>query len=260
MSEKYNSKFNGTDVEKFNGQGYLIFKGFFNNNKIEQIKKDAIEIFSIQLSAKGYTLNSEADFEDALYKFFIDYKECFINCGKHIQHLISLHRLSLDELIVGRLKQLGLSFPNIATRPVLYFNSPKLATKEIFYKTPQHQDFPSMQSSLDSMVVWIPLIDVDKNLGAIEVVPGSHKYGNLATKMEDSFGLVEKYTDEDFTSVELEVGDVLFFSTFLVHRSGNISVNSIRWSCHFRYSNMNNKDFIERDFPHPYIYKSLAKI
>ena len=58
---------------------------------------------------------------------------------------------------------------------------------------------------------------------------------------------------------ELEVGDIAIISTFLVHKSGDILDDSIRWSCHFRYTNMLDQDFIDRGFPNPYIYKPVIK-
>ena len=112
-----------------------------------------------------------------------------------------------------------------------------------------------MQGSLDSIVVWVPLVDVDASLGALEVVPGSHKLGLLTTEVVNSFGKVDQFTDDQFISVKVTRGDVLFFSTFLVHRSGVNTTESIRWSCHFRYNNLAEKTFIERGYPHPYIYK-----
>lgn len=112
-----------------------------------------------------------------------------------------------------------------------------------------------MQGSLDSIVVWVPLADVDFSLGALEVVRGSHKLGLLTTEVVNSFGKVDRFDDVDFMSVEAAQGDVLFFSSFLVHRSGVNTTDSIRWSCHFRYNNLGEETFIERGYPHPYLYR-----
>lgn len=117
-----------------------------------------------------------------------------------------------------------------------------------------------MQGSLDSVVVWVPLADVDVKLGALEVVPGSHKLGLLTTEVVNSFGKVDRFDDGDFISVEARQGDVLFFSSFLVHRSGVNTTDSIRWSCHFRYNNLSEETFIERGYPHPYLYKPQEEL
>ena len=62
-------------------------------------------------------------FERGMGELFDADLQTFTNCGKQAQHLISLHRLSLDERVVRAIVDLGLEFPNISTRPVLYFNS-----------------------------------------------------------------------------------------------------------------------------------------
>src|SRR5258705_13247877 len=107
-----------------------------------------------------------------------------------------------------------------------------------------------MQGSLASILVWVPLADVAVKLGALEVVPGSHKYGLLTTEVINGFGKVDRFNDSDFTSIEAAQRDVLFFSSFLVHRSGVNATNSIRWSCHFRFNNLSEETFIERGYPH----------
>jgi len=156
---------------------------------------------------------------------------------------------------------LGLEFPNISTRPVLYFNSERLAKKEVYWKLAGHQDWRSMQGSLDSVIVWIPLIDIDRPLGALEVIPGSHCWGLLPADIVDGYGNLREPVDmSQARAVEIKKGDALFFSSFLVHQSGINVTNSIRWSCHFRYNNLREETFIARGFPHPYIYRPQEEL
>ena len=196
----------------------------------------------------------EIDFEQALFRLFREDVPRFANIGKQIQHLVSLHRLSLDARILGLLHQIGFELPNISTRPVLFFNSRHLASKEVYWRVFAHQDWRSMQGSLNSVVVWLPLHDINRSLGALEIVPESHKLGLLATEVIERFGKVQGFADSDFQSVEVEQGDLLVFSSFLVHRSGTNSTESIRWSCHFRYNDLAEPTFIERGYPHAYVY------
>ena len=62
------------------------------------------------------------------------------------------------------------------------------------------------------------------------------------------------------STVTLNKGDILIFSSFLVHKSGELTNDEIRWSCHFRYNNLNEVDFIERGYPSPYQYIPQTKI
>jgi phytanoyl-CoA hydroxylase len=246
------------DVKEFKQRGACLIKGFFDKRKIESLRRDAKNVFIKQLVHHGYLKRDprlEHEFESALFKYFEEHLQEFMNCGKQIQHLISLHRLSLEPNILQELKRLKLTRPNISTRPVLFFNSRRLAKEDVYWRVFPHQDWRSMQGSLDSIVVWVPLIDTDASLGALEVVPGSHKRGLVTQEVVNSFGKVDLFKDEDFEKVEVKQGDALFFSSFLVHRSGTNSTESIRWSCHFRYNNLDEATFVERGYPHPYIYQ-----
>jgi phytanoyl-CoA hydroxylase len=242
-------------------EGYLVLKNFFPREKIEKIRKEAQEVFEIQFNKRNYS----GSFKDNMIKLFNEDEQVFMNCGKTIQQgLISLYAISVDLKLISELRSLGLTKPNLCTRPVLFFNHPKLAKDEVYYKTPLHQDWPSMQSSSDSLVVWVPLIDVDEKNGSIIIYPKSHSYGNLSDSVSGGFASIqdmEKFNSFGFDSLQpqVEIGDIVIFSTFLVHKSGEILDDSIRWSCHFRYTNLLDKDFIERGFPNPYVYKPVIK-
>jgi phytanoyl-CoA hydroxylase len=252
------------DRHAYNEQGYALLKRFFDPQEIDRVRDDAKQVFVSQMRRLGLAGGSdlsEEEFERGMFALFDADLQAFTNCGKHAQHLISLHRLSLDERIVRVLRELGLEFPNISTRPVLYFNSPRLAKKEVYHRLTPHQDWRSMQGSLDSVVVWAPLVDVDRALGALEVIPGSHRGGLLPADMEDGYGHIASPVDAAaFVPMEVRKGDALVFSTFLVHQSGTNVTNSIRWSCHFRYNNLREPTFVERGLPHPYIYKPTEEL
>jgi phytanoyl-CoA hydroxylase len=252
------------DVNDYRENGFVLLKGFFRPEEVERIYLEAKEIFTLQMRRLGLVASgapTESEFEAGMFKLFETDLQAFTNCGKQAQHLVSLHRLSLDERIVAVLKDLGLEFPNISTRPLLYFNAERLAKKEVYWRLDVHQDWRSMQGSLDSVVVWLPLIDIDKSLGALEVYPRSHKWGLLKADIIDGYGHVQSHLDKSqLVSVEVQRGDALFFSTLLVHQSGTNVSQSIRWSCHFRYNNLCDPTFIERGFPHPYLYKPQEEL
>jgi hypothetical protein len=240
--------------KKLLDEGYIILKNFFDPNIIDNIRKQAKKIFQLQFDYFGY----DESFDSNMIKLFSEHQEIFINCGKLIQTgLIELYELAIDKKLISQLKKLGLSFPNLCTRPVLFFNHPKLAKEEIYYKTPPHQDWPSMLSSSDSVVVWVPLVNVNHKNGSIILWPKSHLMGVLPNKIVGGFAKVE--IGGDSIQPELEVGDIIIFSTLLVHSSGDIVNDTIRWSCHFRYTNMEDNNFLKSGFPNPYIYKPIIK-
>jgi hypothetical protein len=244
----------------FARDGFVVLRDFLPQSAVAEVAEDALRVFQLQLAHHGLLTNPSPPLgavEASMFDLFDRHLDDFINCGKQVQHLISLHRLALDRRIVDVLLELGLAFPNISTRPVLFFNHRRLAKKEVYWKVAAHQDWRSMQGSLNSVVVWVPLVDIGLDLGTLQVVPASHREGLITDRVEDSFGMVDRYRDDDFVSVELRRGDALFFSSFLVHRSGQNSTAAVRWSCHFRYNDLREPTFLGRGFPHPYLYKPL---
>lgn len=241
-------------LEQFKTDGFIVLKNFFSKEYLETLKNQAENIFKIQFDYFGYT----GSFKENMIRLFKEHEQVFINCGKLIQTgLIELYKLPFEDKLIQAVKEAGVEFPNLCTRPVLFFNHPKLAKEKVYYKTPPHQDWSSMESSMDSVVVWVPLVDVNKDNGSIIIYPGTHKLGPLPFKTTGGFAQVERIGDSIQPSFEL--GDVVIFSTLLVHESGDILNDQIRWSCHFRYTNMVAPDFIERGFPNPYVYKPLIK-
>jgi len=251
------------DRHTFNKDGFVLITSLFTREEVGQVRQDAKGVFIRQMMNSGLLPNltpTEVEFEAAVYQFFVKDQAAFINCGKQIQHLVSLHRLGVDERVLELMKAYGIKVPCISTRPVLFFNSRHLATKEVYWKTPPHQDWRSIQGSLNSLVLRLPLVDINASLGALEIVPGSHRRGLLSTRLDESFGVVDNIADEEFVSVPVSAGDALLFSTFLIHRSGNNTTHSIRWSCHFRYNDLDEDTFIKRHYPHTYLYKPKDEI
>jgi phytanoyl-CoA hydroxylase len=245
-------------------QGFLHFPAYVEPQAITAVREEAQQVFIRQLQLRGMLgrAPSDAEIADGMAWLFREHLPVFMNCGKQVQHLVSLHRLSLDERLLAIVRQLGLEWPNICTRPVLYFNSPRLAKSEVYWRVFPHQDWRSMQGSLDSVVIWLPLVDLPLELGPLDVVPGSHLDGLVTNEVVEGFGKVghDYLHDKTFVSVPCAAGDVVVFSAFLVHRSGTNSSPGIRWSCHFRYNNLAEPTFIERGYPHPYLYKPTDEL
>ena len=242
--------------------GYIHLKDFFDKNLIEEVKTDSQFVFYNQfkrcnLTEKKIDEIEEDEFNELLFTFFETDLASYINCGKQIQHLISLHKLSLNDKVQKTLKNLGLQFPNISTRPVTFFNHKKLSKAKFYHTVDPHQDWRSMQGSLNSIVIWVPLMDINKDLGSLKILPKSHKNGLKSGHFNQGFGFVELSEEEkkQLLTVEVKAGDALFFSSFLIHQSGENITNSPRWSSHFRFNDLSEITFVNRGYPHPYIYK-----
>ena len=127
-----------------------------------------------------------------------------------------------------------------------------------------HQDYPTHQGSANSVTIWIPLQDVKSVDGAIQVVPGSHKSGINQDKKVNEWsykpGTLVKHKglrghmessshlDEQFQEVPILTGQVLVFSTLLLHRSGINTGNHIRYSLQIRLNDLSESDYARRHY------------
>jgi len=239
----------------FDRKGYIKIENFFSKRDISNLLFDIKKNYEFQFIRH----NLKGSFEENMIQLFNKNFTAFANCGKHNQHgNIDLYRLATSERIVETLKGLGLRRPSLSTRPVIMQNHKNLSMSDIHYKTPSHQDWGSIRGSKNSVVVWVPLMDVTTQEGPVNFIPKSHKQGLMESRSVGGFSTVEAKED-DFIFEEMNAGDILIFSTFLIHKSGEILNNKIRWSCHFRYNDMEEVDFINRDYHYNYIYKPIME-
>lgn len=234
--------------------GYVIARELIDPRVLQEIKQEAVMVFNRIMSLYPEAVTA-IGFEDRMIQLFNHDRYAIRYGGKQVQNLISLHELMLRKEILEVVRLLGVREPVINTKPVMFFHNQNLAKSEVYYKTPAHQDYATTQGSINSLVVWLPLAPLFPELGPLEVVPGSHLKGAQWTQIEDNFGMVKTYKDEDFVPMNVTVGDAVFFSTLLVHRSGhNSSQSAIRWAANFRYSDLADPYWTEHRYFHPYDY------
>lgn len=137
---------------------------------------------------------------------------------------------------------------------VAFLMAPDLRIPGGYFGLGAHQDFPSVQGSLDGLVVWIPLTHINRDSFTLEVWPGSHRRG-LITEVDHSENgwviLPESLEEGAFVPVSARPGDVVFMSTFTIHRSG-ISGNGLRIALSTRFDNASEPSFVARGYPTAY--------
>lgn len=128
--------------------------------------------------------------------------------------------------------------------PVIHVMAETLKISNGYFGTEAHQDWSSTQGSLDTTTVWVPLTPTRNNY-PLEVIPGSHKQGLLDGVMNGS--VLEVEPEGKFIPVDMNFGDVILMSGFLVHRTGN--GDGIRIAVSMRFENVHEATFIERGYP-----------
>lgn len=87
---------------------------------------------------------------------------------------------------------------------------------------PIHQDWTVVdESQFDSITIWIPLQDVNEHNGAMQVIPGSHRFSGALRSpfFENPLHGIEEELRKDLQLVTLKAGEAIIFSQALIHAS-----------------------------------------
>lgn len=115
-----------------------------------------------------------------------------------------------------------------------------------------HQEYPAQLRSLDGIVFWSPLLAVTREMGPVEICPGSHregpvpvhtgvqgdtgKTGAYSLVLQNEATLLERYPHIAPLTVP---GDLVLMDFLLLHASGHNRSSRSRWSMQWRYFNFN---------------------
>jgi phytanoyl-CoA hydroxylase len=250
------------ELQNYREKGFILIRNFFDKKETDNILAEVKRVFAIQIhlfssiSIEEIIKKEESCFAELVFDLFKNHFDVFTNCSKQVQHLISLHKFGVQNKLLEVLTGLGLEFPIISVRPCVLMNSKYLdkdGDNGRYWRLPSHQDWYYSQGSLDSVTVWYPLISVNSELGALQLVPESHKWG--LQKTENSYGELDfELEDDKYISFDMDKGDVLIFNSLLIHRSGVNNTNKIRWSSQLRFNNLIEETFVDRNFPLPFVY------
>ncbi len=144
-----------------------------------------------------------------------------------------------EALGLGRLPELTKAVNIMMDVPMLYNKVPlridvPFQNKELAF---WHQDDFYVQGNAREVTIWIPLQDTKAHHGALSVMKGTHQNGAIPHTLEvGKKTLPQGIFDHPINIIEMNRGDALLFSSYLVHSSNlNIS-DSIRYSIQLRYS------------------------
>lgn len=235
--------------------GYFLSKGLLLKSHVQNMRSSIQSLFRRQFT------NPTHSFDEGLFEFFSRDIKGYVNANRTAANLPLLYSIAYHPEILALLRKLGLQEPILCQKPTLRMDCRRLAMAKEYYKLPAHQDYRAMQGSLNSVVVSIPLVDADDNLGALQVVPGSHLRGLLPTqstvegksKLDAARSIeIANIKDEEFVTVNQEEGDILVISSFLVHRSGTNVTESPRYTLLVRYNDLSDPTFQQNSFPNPF--------
>lgn len=244
-------------IEQFKKNGFYIARGLINSDEVIAVRESLHKNFKDQLRFLG---ESVADKEllstmQRLHSIDIErYKKLVGALWRKMEVYNLMHHRNILKYLSDVFGWKDIFLPG---GQVVHIMAEELKIPNGYFGLVAHQDFPSVQGSLDGVVAWLPLVDVDRGNYPLEVIPGSHLNGLLPAK-ESSNKTWEvdnsQCRNELFVPVEVNVGDVVFMSLFTVHRSSqNGDAGRLRCALSTRFDNADEPTFIERCYPTAYL-------
>lgn len=173
------------------------------------------------------------------------------NLLKRFADSIELATLFTSPALVDTVRAIGIQEP-VYCGPVVshYTHSDQTGNS---YGLPWHQDYPSMASSANSVIVWISVNDCNVNTHSIEVAPKRHAHGLLpGNQLDNGFVLTEQAFDGSCV-LEINAGDILVFSPYLPHRTYvNPASQAYKLSFSRRFDDLQCPYWPERKFANAY--------
>lgn len=238
----------------FSETGYIILKNAIKNSLIKKIQHeiyDCIKVNEINQKKKYLKFcknvknlkNKEFDFTKPIFEL-LHYKKL-------------LEKMFLEKKLYKTLTDLLGKDLAYCTDPGANLNLPnKSSPKKNYFFKDWHQEIWS-GASPSTLQIWTPLIQKDSKSGQIELVEESHKWGHVPHKNKQPISMPKKIKTK---KLNLKCGDVIVFSTLLLHRS--LPALSPRIALPCLVKNFKNKDYSfegNRSF-YNFSYSEMTKI
>jgi Phytanoyl-CoA dioxygenase (PhyH) len=120
------------------------------------------------------------------------------------------------------------------------------------YGLPYHQDWPSMGTSTRGVIAWTSITDVGRSGPGLRIIPGSHLHGLWPGAQTDTGYVLNQQEIDGFQDVEIEAGQILFMSPFLVHKTRTSPSNDWKLSLSCRFDDFECRDWDRRNFVSAY--------
>jgi ectoine hydroxylase-related dioxygenase (phytanoyl-CoA dioxygenase family) len=213
--------------------------GYINQKKaipgVSVIRSELIELFNYSSHLSGAKSNIKTD-EDII-KMYHENNDAWVMAYQKLRYLPSVYALINHSLVAAALKEYGIQKPIIAAKLVLRADIPH----DKDWNFAPHQDYSYNLGSKNCVTIWIPFQDVAEEDGALKIKPNSQKAG--VYKHKDGF-IEDEKVFANMISHPMKAGEVLCFSQFLVHSSGENTSNKVRFSLQIRYSDLEDQYFI----------------
>ena len=249
-------KVNQKDIENFHKNGFFILKGGAIVDFKDRIIEDLLSIIKstikysntndkTKLLYDDFFKNSEGSQKSEQLSKCIDF--VIENENDH-EYSSALYEIFYNrpvvissinnKLINDTLISLGVKHPLASDLPLVRIDRAKYRV----FDTPWHQDYWQSYLSNNAIVAWFSLTQLFPGIGLLEVIPKSHKEGCLNFKKFEKgaapFTLADNISTKRTMSIKLNYDEILFFNSYLIHRSGLNNSKTTRITLQMRYNDL----------------------
>jgi ectoine hydroxylase-related dioxygenase (phytanoyl-CoA dioxygenase family) len=189
--------------------------------------EEAILALLTKLCGKRFASTRAADFAI----FLLDHREIERQLYDEVRALPVLEHFCLSEAITARAAELLDGPIGLLAKIPVRIDLPNTIRELAVW----HQDYHYVRGNEEIVTAWVPLQDTRFVHGCLMVMPGSHKLGVLKHDTEIRH-FPSTIFEREVRYVEMERGDLLFFSSLLLHSSGLNLSDRARLSIQARYS------------------------
>ena len=225
-------------LKNFNEQGFVIIKNFLSEKEIADIFYDLKSMID-EIITKNINFKDLKDLD----KKYLELKKKNPLLKSHFYDLISrlesVQRVFFKPQIIKFINSV-LESPVIIDGIQMRIDDPSNDRM-----LPMHQE--RGQISHRTLTAWCPLIDITESSGGIQIVPASHKLGDLEVYTYDSnmnyTGVHPKYL-QNVKKIFMGKGDILIFHWDLIHGTFISSEKKARWTVVGRYNSSKQAPYL----------------
>jgi hypothetical protein len=238
----------------YNAQGYFIGKGLIAHRYVDAFLHDLHLVLTAQITHHELQAQPGAGLE-SIYGNLVTLhrhdQEIYLATLRVFSRLRSLYELFLSESVEHACSDLGVTLAMQHTLPLLHVMSNNLRIDSGYHGFDPHQDWTGLQTSLNTVVVWVPCHDIGLDGFPLEVLPRSHRQGLCRGALADNDYKLDPscWADRDFVPLEACKGDVVFMSPFTIHRTGQRGGSDLRVAVSWRYEDALEETFVDRGYP-----------
>jgi hypothetical protein len=201
---------------QFSENGFIIVRNAFSKKTVAEVQRAVIDSIYSKKKVVAGTQDKFLLFSRAVNKLKISEYNFVKPIFKYLFYKGLLEKILLEKKLFNSLKNLlgeDLSFAHDVS---LTLNLKKKTSNEENYLFKDwHQEIWS-GASISSVQTWTPLFQKNRHEGQIELIPKSHRWGHIPHKNRVPVELPKNYKIE---KLNIKYGDVILFSTLLVHRT-----------------------------------------